>query len=230
MPENKYINTIIKMSIHTNKFTFGEELANAISHIAGSVLGAIALLIMLIHSGVNAPVVQTISILIFGVSMILLYFFSGFMHWLPQGNAKKVFRKLDQIGIFLLIAGTYTPFALLSINSSIGWWIFGIEWTFAFVGIIVKILEKEKLNKNVSIIYVIVYMVMGWILIIDIKHLMEVLGTEGFAFLIGGGVFYSIGVIFFRMHKVRYHHLVWHIFVMIGTLMHVIAVYYYVLP
>ncbi len=218
------------MPIHTNKFTFGEELANAISHISGSVLGAIALIIMLIHSGANAPVVQTISIVIFGVSMILLYFFSGFMHWLPLGNAKKVFRKLDQIGIFLLIAGTYTPFALLAIKSSIGWCIFGIEWAFAFIGIIVKSLEKEKLNKNVSIIYVLVYLVMGWILVIDVKHLVEVLGNEGFAFLIGGGVFYSIGVIFFRMHKVRYHHLVWHIFVMLGTLMHVIAVYYYVLP
>ncbi len=230
--KNSKLNTkhLIYMPIHTDKFTFGEELANAISHITGAVLSAIALVFMMIYAGTNGMVVHILSATIFGLSMVLLYFASGFMHWLPLGKAKKVFRKLDQIGIFLLIAGTYTPFALLAIKGAMGWWIFGLEWGLAFIGIIIKSLEKEKLDKNVNIIYIIVYLFMGWLLVVDVRHIIEVLEYEGFAFLIGGGLFYSIGVIFFRMHKVRYHHLVWHLFVMLGTAMHVIAVYYYVLP
>lgn len=218
------------MPINTEKFTFGEELANAISHVTGAALSVVALVLMIIFSANHGTEVHILSSIVFGVSMILLYTWSGLMHWLPVGRAKKLFRKFDQIGIFLLIAGTYTPFALIAIKGTMGWIFFGVEWGLAIIGIIIKSLEKEKLEENVSMFYVVMYIIMGWLLVIDIRHLYEVLTFWGFALLLGGGLFYSIGVVFFRMHKVRYHHLVWHIFVILGTVLHFFAVYYYVLP
>lgn len=218
------------MPINTNKFTYGEELANAISHVAAAGLSVVALVVMAVYSANHGTSVHIITSIVFGVSMILLYSWSGIMHWLPVGKGKEVLRKFDQIGIFLLIAGTYTPFALLAIKGTMGWVIFGVEWGFALIGILIRTLQKENLEENVGTFYVIMYIIMGWIIIIDLKHIIKVLTVPGFIFLIAGGLFYSLGVIFFRMHKVRYHHLIWHIFVVLGTIMHFISVYFYVLP
>ncbi len=218
------------MSINTEKYTFGEELANAISHVAGAALSVVGLVLMLVYSVKHGTTVHVVSSAIFGSSMFLLYTWSGLMHWLPVGKAKKVFRKFDQIGIFLLIAGSYTPFTLIALKGTMGWVIFGIEWGLAAIGILIKSLEKEKLGENVSTFYVIMYVIMGWVIVIDIKNLIEALSLPGLIFLFGGGLFYSLGIIFFRMHKVKYHHLVWHIFVVLGSLMHFFAVYFYVLP
>ncbi|MBN2892877.1 MAG: hemolysin III family protein [Bacteroidales bacterium] len=218
------------MPINTEKYTFGEELANAISHVSGAALSVVALVLMVVYSANHGTSLHIVCSVVFGVSMILLYTWSGLMHWLPVGTAKKVFLKFDQIGIFLLIAGTYTPFTLLAMKGTIGWVIFGIEWGLAVIGIIIKSLEKEKLGKHVPTYYVVMYVIMGWLIVFDINHLFHTIGLWGFVFLMGGGVFYTLGVVFFRMHKVRYHHLVWHIFVILGTIMHFISVYFYVLP
>ena len=218
------------MAIHTDKYTFGEELANAISHVAAAGLSLIALIFMLSYSVKFGTNIHIATSLVFGISLIFLYTSSGLMHWLPLGKAKEIFRKLDQIGIFILIAGTYTPFALVAIKSSIGWTIFGIEWGFALIGIIIKIFQKEDLNKNVNTFYIVMYVIMGWLIVFDIKHIIEVLTTPGFILLIAGGLFYTFGIIFFRMHKLKYHHLIWHIFVILGSVMHFLGVYYYVLP
>ena len=188
------------------------------------------LILMIIYSANHGTAVHVISSVIFGASMFFLYFSSGLMHWLPVGKAKVVFRKFDQIGIFLLIAGTYTPFAMIAIKGTMGWVILGIEWLAAFIGIIIRIIQKEDMNKNVSFFYIAIYMIMGWVIIIDINHLLEVLSSTALWLLLSGGVFYSVGVIFFRMHKLKYHHLIWHFFVLLGTLMHFIAIYFHVLP
>ena len=218
------------MPINTEKYTFGEELANAISHVSGAALSAAGLVLLIIKASKFGGSLEIVCATIFGATMVLMYTFSGIMHWLPVGKGKKLFLKFDQIGIFLLIAGTYTPFALLAMKGTIGWWVFGIEWGLAVAGILYRSIEKAKIEGNVSLFYVIVYILMGWLIIFDIKHLYTVIGLGGFIFLIAGGLFYTLGVIFFRMHKVRYHHLVWHIFVILGTLMHFFAVYWYVLP
>lgn len=218
------------MPINTKKFTFGEELANAISHVSGAALSAVGLVLLIIVASGSGQGINVVSAVIFGTSMVLMYTFSGLMHWLPVGKAKSVFRKFDQIGIFLLIAGTYTPFALVAIKGALGWWIFGIEWGLAVAGIIYRSLTKEKLEENVGKFYVIIYILMGWLIMVDLKHLYHAIGKGGFIFLFGGGIFYTLGVIFFRMHKVRYHHLVWHIFVIIGSILHFFAVLWYVLP
>lgn len=218
------------MPINTKKFTFGEELANAISHVSGAALSVAGLVLLIIVAVRSGQGINVVSAVIFGTSMVLMYTFSGLMHWLPVGKAKSVFRKFDQIGIFLLIAGTYTPFALVAIKGALGWWIFGVEWGLAVAGIIYRSVTKEKLEENVGKFYVIIYILMGWLIMVDLKHLYHAIGIEGFIFLFGGGIFYTLGVIFFRMHKVRYHHLVWHIFVIIGSILHFFAVLWYVLP
>lgn len=205
-------------------------MANAISHVSGAALSVAALVLLIIRASKFGGSLEVVSVTIFGVTMVLMYTFSGIMHWMPVGGAKKIFLKFDQIGIFLLIAGTYTPFALIAMKGAIGWWVFGIEWGLAAAGILYRSIQKANIDGNVSIFYVIIYIIMGWLIIFDIKHLFAVIGLGGFIFLIGGGLFYTIGVIFFRMHKVKYHHLVWHIFVILGTVMHFFAVYWYVLP
>jgi len=218
------------MPINTDKYTFGEELANAISHVAGAALSVAALVLMTVYAGNHGTGIHVVSSVIFGTSMILLYTWSGLMHWLPVGKAKTVFRKFDQIGIFLLIAGTYTPFTLVAMGGTIGWVVFGIEWGLAVAGILIVSIRKQSIQDNVGLFYVFMYIIMGWLIVVDIKHLFEVLSIPGLIFLFGGGLFYSLGVIFFRMHSVKYHHLVWHIFVVLGSIMHFFAVYFYVLP
>lgn len=218
------------MPINTDKFTFGEELANAISHVTGAVLSIVALIFMTIYASKTGTSTHVISAVVFGVSLFLLYSWSGIMHWLPVGKAKMIFRKFDQIGIFILIAGTYTPFALLAIKGSMGWIILGIEWGLAVIGTVIRSIQKDNIEENVSLFYVIIYIIMGWVIVIDIKHILQVIDTWGLVFLFGGGLFYTFGVVFFRMHKVRYHHLVWHIFVLFGSIMHFFAVYFFVLP
>lgn len=218
------------MPINTDKYTFGEELANAISHVAGAVLSVAALVFMILKSINVGTSLTVLSTIVFGVSLILLYSWSGIYHWLPVGKGKEVFRKFDQIGIFILIAGTYTPFALLVIKGTMGWVIFGLEWGIAILGTALRIIQKEDLEKNVGVFYIILYVIMGWLIVIDIKHIMQIMQTWGLILLFGGGLFYTLGIIFFRMHKVKYHHLVWHIFVLLGSVCHFFAIYYFVIP
>ncbi len=218
------------MPINTDKFTYGEELANAISHVVGAGLSVIALFFLTFYASKHGTSIHVISAVIFGVSLVLLYSWSGIMHWLPVGKAKEVFRKFDQIGIFLLIAGSYTPFTLIALKGEMGWIIFGIEWGLAAIGIAIKSFQKENLDENVGMFYVVLYIIMGWVIVIDYKHLISAVDTWGLILLFGGGLFYTLGVVFFRMHKVKYHHLVWHIFVLLGSVLHFFAVYFYVLP
>ena len=218
------------MSINTKKYTYGEELANAISHLIGTVFGAAALIIMLIYSIKHGGEWHIISSIIFGLSMIILYLASTLTHWLPVGRAKELFFKFDQIAIYLLIAGSYTPFALIALRGTTGWLIFGIEWGLAITGILIKAIKPAKLEKGVNIFFILSYIIMGWIIMINIPLAIERLTLNGFLLVVVGGLFYTFGTIFFRMHKIRYHHLVWHIFVLAGTAFHVWAVYFYVLP
>jgi hemolysin III len=217
------------MAINTKYNTFGEELANAISHVTGAALSVIGLILLIIKASKSNEALALTSAIIFGISMLIMYTFSGLMHWLPVGKGKNLFRKFDQIGIFLLIAGTYTPFALVAIGGKIGWWIFGIEWTLAIAGILYRSITKADAEEKVKSFYLITYVLMGWLIVIAIKTLYAAIGLWGFVFLILGGLFYTGGIVFFRMHNVKYHHLVWHIFVIFGTIMHFFAIYFYVL-
>ncbi|NOZ45433.1 MAG: hemolysin D, partial [Chlorobi bacterium] len=139
------------------RFSSGEELANAISHLIGAVLSLAALIIMVVFSAIHGNAWHVVSSAVFGTTMLMLYLSSTLNHWLPAGKAKEFFFTFDQIAIFLLIAGTYTPLSLIALHGTMGWIIFGIEWGLAFIGIITKLFKQNKFETGVNIFYIILY-------------------------------------------------------------------------
>ncbi len=212
------------------KFSRGEELANAISHFSGALLAVAGLVLMLHFSIVNGNGWHVVSTSIFGASMIVLYISSTMTHILPMGRAKDRFFNFDRIAIYLLIAGTYTPIALLTLHGPLGWIIFGIEWGLALIGTIMILTRPGDYNTGVSTFYVVSYAVMGWLLLIAIVPIMNALPLMGTVWILIGGLCYTIGILFFKVIKFPYHHLVWHLFVLAGTISHFIAVFFYMIP
>ncbi len=213
-----------------SKFTSGEELANAISHFIGFLLSIAALVLMLyksIHFGNN---VHVITVAVFGSSMIALYISSALTHFLKQGRLKNFFFSMDKITIYLLIAGTYTPLALVAIGGALGWVIFGIEWACAITGTILILRKPVNFEKGVNLFFVISYAVMGWLFIIAIVPVTQNMSLWGWLMILIGGAFYTIGIFFYKKGKFRYHHLVWHLLVMMGTAAHFISIFWFVLP
>jgi hemolysin III len=203
----------------------GEEIANSISHGAGALAGLIITPIMILNAlPLGAAAITAVSI--FGATIFTLYLVSCLYHAFPHSKTKRVFRIFDHSAIFLLIAGTYTPFTLTVLPPTWGWTIFAIVWTLAAIGVVLKSLTGVKS----SWLSTALYLGMGWIAVFAAKPLYEALPAWGLFWLIAGGVMYSAGVLFFIYdHRVRYHHFVWHLFVMAGTACHVVAVMRYVL-
>ena len=212
------------------KFSRGEELANAISHFSGALLAVAGLVLMLHFSIVKGNGWHVVSTSIFGASMIVLYISSTMTHILPMGRAKDRFFNFDRIAIYLLIAGTYTPIALLTLHGPLGWIIFGIEWGLALIGTIMILTRPGDFNTGVSTFYVVSYAVMGWLLLIAIVPIMNALPLMGTVWILIGGLCYTIGILFFKVIKFPYHHLVWHLFVLAGTISHFIAVFFFMIP
>ncbi|MDP3440949.1 MAG: hemolysin III family protein [Azonexus sp.] len=200
------------------------EKFNAWTHLIGALLaltGAIGLLSLAASSGDGWKI---FSIAVYGATLVLLYSVSTLYHSL-RGRAKRILRKLDHLSIYLLIAGSYTPFCLISLRGPWGWWLFGIVWTLAVVGM----LQEIKPRSEARVMSLIIYAVMGWIVLVAIKPLLASLGLAGFLWLAGGGVFYTVGIIFFAFdERFRHWHGIWHLFVIAGSLMHFIAILFYV--
>lgn len=211
------------------KFTKGEELANALSHLAGALLSVAALVLMVVYSSRVGNAWHVVSTAVFGATLILLYLSSMFTHWLPAGRTKEFFFTMDQIAIFMLIAGTYTPLALISLHGPLGWVIFGIEWGLALLGIILKLRQPVKYETGVGLYNIILYASMGWLVLFALGPLVKTLPVMGWMWIIIGGLCYSIGIYFFRVAKFRYAHLVWHLLVLAGSTSHFIAVFFYII-
>ena len=203
---------------------YGERF-NAWTHLVGTLLavtGAAWLLVAAISSGDGWKVT---SVAIYGATLVVLYSISTIYHSV-RGRAKDILRKLDHLSIYLLIAGSYTPFCLISLRGPWGWWLFGIVWTLAAVGM----LQEIKPRSEARILSLVIYAVMGWIVIVAIKPLLANLGLAGFLWLAGGGVFYTVGIIFFAFdERFRHWHGIWHLFVIAGSLLHFIAILFYVI-
>jgi hemolysin III len=212
------------------KFSRGEELANAISHFLGALLAVAGLVLMIHYSIANGNGWHVVSTSIFGTSMIVLYFSSTMTHILPMGRAKDRFFNFDRIAIYLLIAGTYTPIALITLNGPMGWVIFGIEWGLALLGTIMILTRPGDFNSGVSTFYVVSYAVMGWLMLIAIVPIMNSLPLMGTVWILIGGLCYTLGILFFKAIKFPYHHLVWHLLVLAGTISHFFAVFFYMIP
>lgn len=201
------------------------EKFNAWTHLVGALLalgGAGWLLTQAIGSGDGWRV---FSMAVYGATLVILYSISTVYHSV-RGRAKTVLRKLDHLSIYLLIAGSYTPFCLISLRGPWGWWLFGIVWTLALIGM----LQEIKPRSEARIMSLVIYAVMGWIVLVAVKPLLAALGTAGFVWLLAGGVFYTVGIIFFAFdQRFRHWHGIWHLFVIAGSLMHFIAVLFFVL-
>jgi hemolysin III len=203
---------------------YGEKF-NAWSHLIGAILasiGAVWLLVIAIFTGDEWKIV---SIAVYGMALVLLYSASTVYHSV-QGRKKAIMQKVDHFSIYLLIAGSYTPFCLVTLRGPWGWTLFGIVWGLAIIGI----LQEIKPRTEARILSIVIYAVMGWIVLVAVKPFMAALGTAGFLWLAGGGILYTVGIIFFALdHRLRHAHGIWHLFVIAGSLLHFVAIAFYVL-
>lgn len=198
-----------------------QEILNTISHGMGIVLGIVGLIFLLVKNN-NSSIYSTLSIWTFGLSLIILYTSSTIYHFFVNENWKKKARVLDHMSIFLLIAGTYTPICLITLEKSSGWTLFTIVWTIAALGIIMKIFLTGKVDK----LSLLLYLVMGWLLVFDIKNIANSMTSQALIFLVLGGVLYTLGTIFYARDKMPYAHFIWHLFVLGGSASHYAMVYY----
>ncbi len=212
------------------KYTKGEEIFNMTSHIVGAVLGVVATVLCIVFAAVRGNVYGVISGAIYGATMILLYTMSSIYHGLsPKRYSKKVFQVLDHCSIFLLIAGSYTPFALCSIREYdpvSGWVIFGVIWAVAILGIILNSIDIKKFK----IFSMICYLAMGWCIVFKITLLPKLLGIVGFVLLLLGGIAYTVGAVLYSIGKKhKYMHSVFHLFILLGSLLQFFCILLYVM-
>ena len=210
-------------------YTKGEEIFNMTTHIVGGALGVVALVLCIIFAAIHHNVYGVISSIIYGITMIVLYTMSSIYHGLhPNTTAKKVFQVLDHCSIFLLIAGSYTPFALCTLreyNTALGWGIFGIIWGLAILGIVLNAIDL----KNFKVFSMICYLIMGWCIIVKMNVVIERLGWTGFSLLFGGGIVYTIGAIFYGIgKKKKYMHSIFHLFIFAGSLLQFLCILLFV--
>lgn len=198
-----------------------QEILNTLSHGMGIVLGVVGLIFLLVKNK-NSNIYSTLSIWTFGLSLIILYTSSTIYHFFVNENWKRKARVLDHMSIFLLIAGTYTPICLITLEKSSGWTLFTIVWTIAALGIIMKIFLTGKVDK----LSLLLYLVMGWLLVFDIKNIANSMTSQALLFLVLGGVLYTLGTIFYARDKMPYAHFIWHLFVLGGSASHYAMVYY----
>jgi hemolysin III len=197
-----------------------DELVNAITHGVGTLLAIAGLTLLVVFASIYGNVWHIVSFSIFGATLIILYLASTLYHSFQGPRVKFLFRKFDHMSIFLLIAGTYTPFCLSVLNGWIGWTIFGVIWGCAILGIVFKSLftgKKELLST-------IMYILMGWVIVFAIKPLYESVSLTTFILLVAGGISYTAGTFFYVNEKIRYNHGIWHVFVLGGSVLHFFSV------
>jgi hemolysin III len=205
--------------------TLGEELANSITHGVGAAFSVAGLVVMVVIAAWRGTSSHVAACTVYGASLVLLYLSSTLYHALMNGPAKRVFRILDHASIYVLIAGTYTPFTLVTLRGVWGWALFGIVWTLAVMGIVFKCFFTGRLH----VLSTTMYVLMGWIAVVATRPLLQALPWSGFLWLLAGGVLYTVGVAFFAWRR-KYAHTIWHLFVLAGSVCHFLAVYRYVLP
>lgn len=198
------------------KYLIVNEVLNAVTHGIGAGLSIAGLVLLIIKGARLGSALHVVSYCLYGTTLILLFLTSTLFHSLIFTKAKKVFQVFDHSSIFLLIAGSYTPFCLLSIQGWLGWTLFGLIWLLAISGIVYKSLTLHK-KETVSKVSTIIYIIMGWLCLIAAKPLYDSLGGIGTALLVAGGVSYTLGAAFYSLKNVRFMHVVWHLFVMLGA-------------
>ena len=206
-------------------YTVGEEIFNSVSHGVGVLLSVAALVLLIVFAAIYSDGYGLASALVYGISLILLYTMSMVYHIVQNEKGKKVLRIFDHCSIFILIAGTYTPYLLGPLRGALGWMIFGIIWGVTVIGILLNAISLERFK----VISLICYVLMGWGIVLSIKPLAQNLPLGGLWLLIAGGLVYTVGIIFYVMKKYRYMHSVWHLFVLAGSICHYFSILLFVL-
>ena len=212
---NKNVQTDI-----TKRYTLGEEIFNSVSHGTGGLLAIAGTVVLIVIAAIYSNAWGVVSSAIYGASMIILYTMSTLYHAITNRKAKSFFRIMDHNTIFLLIAGTYTPITLVPLRGALGWTLFGIIWGAAVIGIVFNSIDLEKARK----LSVVCYIAMGWAIVFAIKPMIRNVSKESLIFLLVGGVFYTAGVVFYAIKKVKYFHSIWHLFTIGGTVFHYFSI------
>lgn len=207
-------------------YTLGEEIANGITHGIGAMLSVAGLTVLVVLAAIYGDTWRIVSFSIYGTSLVLLYTASTLYHAIQHPDAKRIFRIMDHAAIYLLIAGTYTPITLVNMRGPWGWSIFGFIWALAIIGIIFKTMYTGRYD-NISTA---AYVLMGWACLIGLKEMLVAIPPGGLAWLVAGGVCYTVGVIFYAWHKLPFNHAIWHLFVLGGSICHFFAILFHVLP
>lgn len=216
----------LKDKIVIPNYTLGEELVSAISHGIGSLLSITALVLCIVFSAIHKNAYAVVASTIYGSTSLILYTMSTLYHSFKVNNAKRVFRILDHSSIFLLIAGTYTPYTLVVLPTSLGWTIFGIEWACCIIGIVLNCIDLKKFKK----ISIVLYLIMGWMIIISFKTLLNSMDISGIYLMLAGGILYTIGTIFYGIgKKKKYMHSVFHMFVLSASILFFFSIFLYVI-
>lgn len=214
------------MDYHPEAKGRAAEFINSLTHGLGTALGIASLVLMVVFASLHGTARHIVGAAIFGSALVILYTMSTLYHAFRGPRVKHVFRILDHNSIYLLIAGTYTPFCLGSLRGGWGWSIFGVIWGLAVTGIVFESIFIRRMRY----LSVAVYLAMGWLVLIAARPLYHALSPGGLGWLLGGGFFYSAGVAFYAWKSFKYHHAVWHLFVLGGSLCHVAAVLFFVIP
>lgn len=208
------------------RYSTTEELANGITHGIGMVLALCGLVVLIVGAAESGSIWHVVSCSIFGTTLILLYVASTLYHSVTLPRAKALLRIFDHVAILLLIAGTYTPFTLITLHGVWGWSLFGVVWSLALLGIY---LELSRLRHR-RVLSIALYVAMGWVIVVAVKPLLAVLPYGGWLLLVLGGLAYTGGIGFYLWRRLPYHHAIWHLFVLLGSAFHFFAVFLYVLP
>ena len=211
--------TMSREMVPPKRYSLGEEIANSITHGAGVLLSIAALVILVVFAAFRGSAIHVVSYAVFGSSLIVLYSMSTLYHSVTAPRAKRVFEVLDHSSIYVLIAGTYTAFALTALPPALGWSMFGAEWGLAVAGIVLKAVWFDRF-KPLSLLG---YIAMGWLIAPAIGILRSTLPHESLLFLVIGGVAYSVGAVFYALKRVKWFHTVWHLFVLAGSAFHFFA-------
>lgn len=212
----------IKEKATYRKLTAKEEIFNSITHGIGTILSIAALVLLVVHAVGKGDIWHIVSYTIFGSTLVLLYLSSTLYHSFTREKIKNLFARFDHAAIFLLIAGTYTPFLLTVLRGTLGWTLFGIIWGTAITGVIIRSIYLNRFHN----LMVALYLVMGWMIVFAGRSIVKGLPSPSLLFLFLGGIFYSVGVIFYMRRNLKYAHGIWHLFVLAGSIMHFFAVIY----
>jgi len=203
-----------------------EEKINIFSHAIGLVLSVLGLFLLVIHASLDGTTVHIVSFSIYGISLIVLYSASTLYHKAKKPELRSRLRVFDHASIYVLIAGSYTPFALITLTGDLGWLIFGLSWGLAIIGVVLKLFFTGRY----TLVSTLMYVFMGWMIIFFINPLIDALASDGVTWLVAGGIFYTVGAALYSIKKIKFNHAIFHIFVLLGSFSHFVSVYFYVLP